>query len=225
MSNPLGRPTTSELRSTFSFSQDINGEGIDFVASRGAALAWSEPADRLVISGASDVTLLTEIRGALLALRNDISGAEGQVIITGGRENIDRRLLLLEKEIDGLLKRKIQFTVQGEGGRVLDYTGLLNEKEYQVVELEKKIQNLEERLRRATKYQTELEDEVARLTGVVKAVNNPSFNRGEWERLTVGAVDFYKLNDRFEKLRAQFSSLGGLLKTQFSTLRSSGVRL
>lgn len=40
----------------------------------------------------------------------------------------------------------------------MDYTGILNEKENQVVELEKKIQNLEEKLRRASKRETELEE-------------------------------------------------------------------
>lgn len=124
---------------------------------------------------------MTEIRGAILALKNDLFGRDSQIVISGGgRESVDRRLLLLEKEIDGLLKRKINYTVQGEAGRVLDYTGILNEKEYQVVELEKKIQNLEERLRRATKYQNELEDEVVRLKRVITATSNSGFNRAEW---------------------------------------------
>lgn len=43
-------------------------------------------------------------------------------------------------------------------GRVLDYSLLLNEKENQIVELEKKIQNFEEKLRRAVKREGELED-------------------------------------------------------------------
>jgi len=69
---------------------------------------------------------------------------------------LDRRLLLLEHEIEGLLKRRINFSVKDqEGGlRTMDYTGILNEKENQIVELEKKIQNLEERLRRASKRET-----------------------------------------------------------------------
>jgi hypothetical protein len=226
MSNPLGRPTSSEIRSTYSFSQSMNIEALDLAAERAAVLAWSEPADQVVISGSTDVTLLTEIRGAILALKNDLFGRDSQIVISGGgREGVDRRLLLLEKEIDGLLKRKINYSVQGEAGRVLDYTGILNEKEYQVVELEKKIQNLEERLRRATKYQNELEDEVVRLKRVITATSNANFNRAEWEKLTVGAVEFHNLNERFEKLRAQYGSLGGLLKTQFATLRQSGVRL
>lgn len=66
---------------------------------------------------------------------------------------MDRRLLLLEHEVEGLLKRRINFTVKDQegGSRTMDYTGILNEKENQIVELEKKIQNLEERLRRASK--------------------------------------------------------------------------
>ena len=48
------------------------------------------------------------------------------------------------------MRRKILFQVpdyQG-GTRQLDYTMILNEKENQIIELEKKIQNLEERMRR-----------------------------------------------------------------------------
>jgi hypothetical protein len=48
----------------------------------------------------------------------------------------DKRFLLLEHELDGLLKRKINYTSkEGESGRFLDYTGILNEKENQIVEL------------------------------------------------------------------------------------------
>lgn len=46
-------------------------------------------------------------------------------------------MILLEGEIEGLMKRKINYTVKDtQGGhRTLDYTNLLNEKENQVVEL------------------------------------------------------------------------------------------
>lgn len=77
----------------------------------------------------------------------------GRVVITGNsRDNLDQRMILLENEIEGLMKRKINYTVKNtQGGeRSLDYTNLLNEKENQIIELEKKINNLEERLRRAS---------------------------------------------------------------------------
>jgi hypothetical protein len=55
------------------------------------------------------------------------------------------------------MKRRIDFSSRGgEGARVLDYTGILNEKENQIIELEKKINNLEERLRKATAREIEL---------------------------------------------------------------------
>jgi hypothetical protein len=41
------------------------------------------------------------------------------------------------------MKRKIEYGGRvNDGSRVLDYTGILNEKENQIVELEKKINNL-----------------------------------------------------------------------------------
>lgn len=58
-----------------------------------------------------------------------------------------------------MLRRKINFSLNdADGGkRLLDYTGILNEKENNIVELEKKIQNLEERLRKASQREIDLE--------------------------------------------------------------------
>jgi chromosome segregation ATPase len=50
----------------------------------------------------------------------------------------------------------------------MDYSGILNEKETQIVELEKKINNLEERLRRATARELELENHIASLYADLK---------------------------------------------------------
>lgn len=61
----------------------------------------------------------------------------------------------------------------------MDYTGLLNEKENQIVELQKKIQNLEERLRRASKREAELEDDITRLHKAIKLLEKPNFSRSE----------------------------------------------
>ena len=63
------------------------------------------------------------------------------------------------------MKRKINYSVKdGDGSRFLDYTNLLNEKENQIIELEKKINNLEERLRRASQRELELENHIVALT-------------------------------------------------------------
>lgn len=38
-------------------------------------------------------------------------------------------------------------------------------------------------------------------------------------------MEYQALDDRFNKLRAQLGAIGGLVRTQFSNLRSSGVKL
>ena len=205
----------------------LDGEGLDLVAEGSARLSWGESTDRIVISGSSDVTLLSSIRGALLRLKEDLFSSQEAFVFGGDkRELFERRLLLIEHEIDGLLKRRINYTVkEGESGRVLDYTGILNEKENQIVELEKKIQNLEERLRRASKREGELEDEIVRLKGALKAVSNPSLSRADLDKLLTGAVEYQALEEKFGKLRAQFAAVGGLVCSQFDRLRTSGARL
>lgn len=106
----------------------------------------------------------------------------------------------------------------------MDYTGILNEKENQIVELEKKIQNLEERLRRASKRESELEDEVVRLRSALKSVNSPNFTKADLERILVGANEYRTLEDKYNGLRTQLTAFSGLVKTQFDSLRNSGVR-
>lgn len=61
----------------------------------------------------------------------------------------------------------------------MDYTGILNEKENQIVELEKKIQNLEERLRRSSKRESELEEEIVRLNSAFRKVQNPNITKAD----------------------------------------------
>ena len=69
---------------------------------------------------------------------------EGNRFVISGNEKdeFNKRLLLLEGEIEGLMKRKVNASTSDNSGRVLDYDLLMNEKENQLVELEKKIQNL-----------------------------------------------------------------------------------
>ena len=127
--------------------------------------------------------------------------------------------MLLEHELDGLLKRKINYS-SVEGGRNLDYTGLLNEKENQIVELEKKIQNLEERLRRANLRENDLENEIVRLKSTIKSLNNPNVSRQEIEQILIGAQEFRALDDKYQKLRAQLTTFGGLFRSQFDRIRN-----
>lgn len=125
----------------------------------------------ILIEGSSDYNILSKLQNILLALRGEFLSESGRVVITGNsRDNLDQRMILLENEIEGLMKRKINYTVKNtQGGeRSLDYTNLLNEKENQIIELEKKINNLEERLRRASARELELENHIQLLNADIR---------------------------------------------------------
>ena len=142
-------------------------EAQDIEAESKAVLQWSNADNNVVIKGSSDYSLLQGLRNAILLLRQDFFNNQGPTISIFGerRDDLDRRLLLVEHEIEGLLKRDILYSLKAaDGTRSLDYTNILNEKENQIVELEKKIENLEERLRRAGSTQGELENHIVQLT-------------------------------------------------------------
>lgn len=107
-----GRQVTTSSISR-SGRQDLNGTGIDINAERSAVLAWEASQENIIISGGSDFTTLTGLRGAILKLKEDFFNVNSGVVIAGDRrEAFDRRFLLLEHEIDGLLKRKIHYTAK-----------------------------------------------------------------------------------------------------------------
>ncbi len=106
----------------------------------------------------------------------------------------------------------------------MDYTGILNEKENQIVELEKKINNLEERLRKASKRESELEDEIVRLNSAFKRVQNPSISRSEIESLLVGSTQIRAVEEKYSRLRSQLSAFSGLVNSQFEKLKAQGIR-
>lgn len=181
--------------------------------------------DQIVISGLSDISNLRNFKNILLSLQSEWLQDGNRFVITGSqKEEFSKRLHLLESEIDGLMKRKVNVGTADSTGRVLDYSLLINEKENQVVELEKKIQNLEEKLRRASKREGELEDEIVRLTATIRAVNNPNVTKAELEKLTIGAVQYTALEEKYSRLRGQLLSFGSLFKTQMDKLRTSGVK-
>jgi hypothetical protein len=53
------------------------------------------------------------VRGALLKLKEEFFSGGETIVINGERRDLfERRIQLLEHEIDGLLKRKINYTVK-----------------------------------------------------------------------------------------------------------------
>jgi hypothetical protein len=181
--------------------------------------------EQMVIHGYSDVDHLKNLKNILLSLQGNWLQEGNRFVMSGDqREDFSKRLLLIEGEIEGLLKRKVNASSTDSTGRVLDYDLLMNEKENQLVELEKKIQNLEDRLRRATGREKELENEIVRLTSVIKSVNNPNVNKAELDRLCINVADYEKLSERHNILKNQVASFGSLFKTQLEKLKSQGVR-
>lgn len=92
------------------------------------------------------------MKDAILELKKSYFSSGGISVKGEKKDELDRRFLLIEHEIEGLMRRRIEYSSKDyEGGsRFLDFTNILNEKENQIIELEKKVQNLEERLRRAS---------------------------------------------------------------------------
>ena len=111
------------------------------------------------------------MRNVLFALQTEFTEGGSKIVFAGEkRDEFNKRLILLENEIEGLLKRKINYTSRDEQGgtRHMDYSVLLNEKETQIIELEKKINNLEERLRKASQREIELENHITKLYADLK---------------------------------------------------------
>ena len=203
---------SSSRQASSNEGRNVEGELADILGDRAATLQWSsQEGDKVILSGGSDFSQLNGFKGALLALRNDFFGQGSERITIQGekREELDRRMLLLEHEIDGLLKRRINFSVRDKesGHRVMDYTGLLNEKENQIVELEKKIQNLEERLRRASLREKELEDEIVRLHTAMKSLSQSNVSKVDLERILQVSTESRQALENLERLQGQLLTL------------------
>ena len=94
----------------------------------------------------------------------------------------------------------------------MDYTVLLNEKENQVVELEKKINNLEERLRRATARELELENHIQQLNADLRRKDDIIRAKNDQVLAEVAASNIFrealnKLKRNIEQNRGQLNGL------------------
>jgi len=179
----------------------------------------------MIISGYTDVDKLKNLKNILLTLQGSWLQEGNRFVMQGDqKEDFNKRLLLLEGELDGLMKRRVNASTADSTGRVLDYDLLMNEKENQLVELEKKIQNLEEKLRRSTQREKDLENEIVRLTSVVKSVNNSNVSKADLDRLCINVVDYEKLSEKHNNLRNQIQSFGSLFRTELDKFKTQGVR-
>lgn len=74
---------------------------------------------------------MKNLKNILLGLQSEFVDHGPKVVFAGEKkDDFNKRLILLEGEIEGLLKRRINYSARDEigGTRYLDYTGILNEK-------------------------------------------------------------------------------------------------
>lgn len=187
-------------------------------------LIWSEsPQKILTVVNGSDVEELAQYKSILHSLRDDFD--EGS-IENSKKESLEKRLLLLEHEIDGLLKRKINFTSKDvEGTRFLDYTTILNEKENEIITLHKKIDNLEARLKTKSDSEAVLKAEIERLNEVIKTISNPKVTREEIDNLLLNQIDTVNLHKQTLNLKSKVSASNLLIKNHLAELDLRGVKL
>lgn len=182
--------------------------------------------EQVVLSGMSDIEHLRSMKNVLINLQGNWLQEGNRFVVSGDqKEDFNKRMMLLESEIEGLMKRRVNASTADSTGRVLDYDILMNEKENQLVELEKKINNLEDKLRRSTKRNEDLENEIVRLTQVIKATSNTNLSKIDIDRLCITHVDYESLNEKYSNLRGQLLSFGSLYKTQMDKLKTQGVRM
>ena len=129
---------SSSVRQTSSSSQSgaLAPRGADLQVEQDLFLKYAVLPDQVVISGTSDYGVIASLRSAIAQLKSDFFSRSGSITIkTEERSELDQRFLLFEHELDGLLRRRIEYSGKDfEGGtRNLDFTSLLNEKENQIV--------------------------------------------------------------------------------------------
>jgi len=62
------------------------------------------------------------------------------------------------------------------------------------------------------------------LTQSIKVIQNPNVSKLDIEKLTLGAVQYAALDEKYNRLRGQMLSFGSLFKTQVDKLKSTGVK-
>lgn len=186
-------------------------------------MKYASSGNETVVSGSSDYGILLGIRDAIMKLKSDYFSQSGSILIKGDdRSQFDKRFLLFEHELDGLLRRRIEYSAKDfEGGtRNLDFTNLLNEKENQIVELEKKIQNLEERLRRASTRELELESKISQLNAELLTAKDRSLTGQKLDIAVQQQAEIERLTRDIETLQANFAAAGSIWKNQVTQIRA-----
>ena len=77
-------------------------------AERELFLRYANSSDKVVLSGSNDYGIISALKNSLVSLKSDYFSSSGNITIESDRKiELDRRFILLENEIDGLLRRRI----------------------------------------------------------------------------------------------------------------------
>ena len=110
-----GLPQTT---SVISGGNALNYEGqkAELSAESEAYLRWaSELNNSVVISGSSDYSRLAALKNAILELRSHYFNPNSGLSVQGeSRDELDRRFLLIEHDLDGLLRRRIEYSAKDQ---------------------------------------------------------------------------------------------------------------
>ncbi|CAM6002082.1 unnamed protein product [Sphagnum balticum] len=203
---------------------NFDGQRGDIEGDLEATLRYASDLDgSVIVSGSSDYARISGLRTAILELKNGYFSQTSGLSVKGERaDELDRRFLLIEHELEGLLRRRIDYYSRDfEGGhRNLDFTNLLNEKENQIVELEKKIQNFEERLRRATAREIELENKIVALKAENLTLRDKSYTGEKLEEGVRREQKYEQALKDLEAYRANFASAASIWKSQVSKINA-----
>ena len=100
--------SSSQNQGSAQSAQRTGFGGADLQAERDAFLRYATSGDAIVISGTSDYGILAALKDAISKLKTDYFSRTGVITIkTEERSDLDKRFLLFEHELDGLLRRRI----------------------------------------------------------------------------------------------------------------------
>ena len=221
-SQPIQQSSSQSASFIINGGSNFEGRAGELSADQTASLKWaSELNNGVVLTGSSDYSRLATLRNALLELRSNFFSANSGLSVKGEqRDELDRRFLLIEHEIEGLLRRRVEYSAKDlQGGeRTLDYSSVMHERESYIVELEKRVENLEERLRRAEITEKELQEKIAALQRENYTLRDKSYTGEKLEDALRRQTQFDQNQKDLEAYRANFAAAASLWNHQLSQL-------
>ena len=84
----------------------------------------------MIVNGDTDFVALKNMKDAMFELRGEFKSNSGTQFKGEFQENFDKRLMLLEHDFDGVMRRvlNLKFMYPNEPARNIDYTKFISEK-------------------------------------------------------------------------------------------------